>query len=432
MPKMVHNFLSAMILTFLASLLLFVLLQALSDHILHDYCRRPSVVEKNAEETRKDLQKYIDDRRLKREQASALEAWVEERELTDLIVYNGEQVLYRSNVLLSPYTKKQNMELYFADGAVNVEFRDLFEHRYKDWITYINLFIFFMVFVLSMSYLVLKKVRYIYKLKDEIEILEGGALDYPFSIEGSDELTELAEEIDEMRKAFLEREQYTEQLQKANKELMAGISHDLRSPLCTLSGYLDLLSDSQLSQTDRGYLRKCKRRAKQLQDLIDHLFEYFFAYTSEKETLHVKTMNIEHALSILTGEMVQILKQDGYEVKEKIIWPMNDINADRNLLQRLFDNVTSNILRYGDQNEPVRIIGHEMEGRFELIISNRILADEAEGKAGGTGIGLRVCRRIMCLHDGDLEAETKNEHFIVRLLFPVHSTKDQLRKTNAK
>lgn len=99
-------------------------------------------------------------------------------------------------------------------------------------------FIFFIVLVL---FFINKKTSYIGVLEKEIKILEGGNLDYPITLKGKDELSSLAQSINEMRKSFIERLESEERARVANSELVTAMSHDLRTPLTALVGYLDII-----------------------------------------------------------------------------------------------------------------------------------------------------------------------------------------------
>lgn len=97
------------------------------------------------------------------------------------------------------------------------------------------------VFALMLVMLIRGKIRYIDLMEQEIQILKGGDLDYRITVKGKDELASLAAEIDAMRCAIKERQQKEEEAGKANRELVTAMSHDLRTPLTSLLGYVDIL-----------------------------------------------------------------------------------------------------------------------------------------------------------------------------------------------
>ena len=86
--------------------------------------------------------------------------------------------------------------------------------------------------------LIQRKVRVIKTLESELRILEGGDLDYAITVQGQDELGELAQGVEDMRRAMVSRETEKRQMEEATNRLMTSVSHDLRTPLTALLGYL--------------------------------------------------------------------------------------------------------------------------------------------------------------------------------------------------
>ena len=99
-----------------------------------------------------------------------------------------------------------------------------------------------MVFIILLFLLIHRKIRYINRLDYELKILGSGNLEYPMTIRGNDEITGLAEGIENLKNGILDQQLMKDEAEKANMELVTAMSHDLRTPLTSLIGYLELLT----------------------------------------------------------------------------------------------------------------------------------------------------------------------------------------------
>ncbi len=119
-------------------------------------------------------------------------------------------------------------------------------------------------------------MKYIVQLSEEIQAMEGGDLDHPITVQGSDELTTLASSLDSMRLTL--RQQHEDEAAAAAKvkNLITEMSHDLRTPLTTLLLYTEILRHRKYETTAQAedYLAKIDTKARQLKQLSDNLFEY--------------------------------------------------------------------------------------------------------------------------------------------------------------
>lgn len=103
----------------------------------------------------------------------------------------------------------------------------------------------FVLFVLLLMIPINRKLRYIRRLREELKILEGGDLNYSVTLRGRDELYDLARGLEEMRLSLIRQQREREDAQQANAELVTAVSHDLRTPLTSLIGYMDLVADGK-------------------------------------------------------------------------------------------------------------------------------------------------------------------------------------------
>lgn len=407
--------------------MLFLILQTISYKIIRNYCSQSDVVSRNLKKKAESLQNYICNNNLSMSEISQIDQWIKEEDLTQVSIYRDNILLYNSKAAYHGISLKESMEyiqpwqnshmIVFNDGTLIAVIEYWFEHRYRDYATYANLLIFFVFFITIMILLIQRKVRYINVLEQEIKILKGGDLNYVITVRGNDELASLAQEIDEMRKAFIAREQYADRVRTASNELMIGISHDLRTPLTALIGYLDVLEGGDIPASEGTFLKKCKNRAYQIKFLINNLFEYFFLSTTTDEQIQLSICSVNEELDEIIRDHIFLLNQSGFLVKNKSTLCTNKIEINRNMMQRVFDNLLSNTCKYADPSFPITLISVVNEHELIIEIHNYIL-DTLENLQR-TGIGLKICEKILLEHNGRF-IYLKNENvFKVQLIFPI-------------
>ena len=119
-------------------------------------------------------------------------------------------------------------------------------------------------------------MAYILQLKDEIEILEGGSLDYPITVKGKDELAALAKGLDNMRKSFAGLIDQEGKMVQENQRIITEMSHDLRTPVTSIILYTEILKKGTYKDQEqqREYIEKIGQKAQRMKQLTDNLFEY--------------------------------------------------------------------------------------------------------------------------------------------------------------
>jgi len=260
----------------------------------------------------------------------------------------------------------------------------------------------------------------------------------------------LGDEVDNLSRTFREMakriEEQIEKLQKSDllrRELVANVSHDLRTPLATLTAYIETmqLKDFDWSSDERQkYLKVAGKHCKRLSSLVDDLFE--LASLDAKET----KLNLE---SFSIAELIQDVVQN-YELsaKEKNITLTSNIGQDLSfvigdirLVERVLENLIINALRHTPEGGTVSLILNPSDEYMNVQvldtgvgipeealphIFDRFYKTENKGNTStslsGFGLGLAIAKRIMDLHGGGIEVESElHAGSCFTFSFPIHS-----------
>lgn len=306
----------------------------------------------------------------------------------------------------------------------------------------------FIVFVEIFFKLIDFTIEYIRKLRRSIQQVTSGNYGVQCEVEYDDELGSLAANINVLSKTLLAKEKESEKLKEKERaaldiernaerqknELITNVAHDLRTPLTTIVGYLELIKDdSALSKEDvHKYSGIAYEKSIRLQEMMDNLFEF-----TKLDNADIK---LNKSMINLSGLIMQMTDEFYPSFKDCNITPIVDlpeeniyVQGDGQLLARVFDNLISNALKYGYHNTDLKIevSGDEKYATVKVINHGDTIASEdipllfnkfyrtdssRNSKTGGTGLGLAITKNIVDLHHGDISVTSDDQitTFIVK------------------
>lgn len=275
------------------------------------------------------------------------------------------------------------------------------------------------VFILLLFALIHRKIRYVNQLEQDLKVLGGGNLEYPITIKGRDELTSLAIGIESLKNGILEEQQMKAEAEKANMELVTAMSHDLRTPLTSLIGYLELLNMHRYEDEEqlKKYLEYCRKKAFQMKKVSDRLFEYFLVYGREEKGLQLqKIPSVELAEDLCNGQFFD-WQDHGGTIECQIEELKGIVQVDSEYMQRVMDNLISNLKKYGDPAYPLRIEASEQPDMLHIQVTNHIR--DRKDHPESTQIGLKTCRKIMENHGGNFTWKQEKNEFMITITLPL-------------
>ena len=242
---------------------------------------------------------------------------------------------------------------------------------------------------------------------------------YTVSVQGQDELSELATGIDEMRRSILKHQQAEDEIRSANSQLVTAMSHDLRTPLTSLMAFLEILDrDKVKSEEQRRHLiHQSLVQTMSIKSMADKLFEYFLVYTSEWEQPEMELRDADEVLGQFWQEYAFTLESHGFTVETDFGQLHGTVEINLELLRRAFDNLYANLVKYAEPSKPIRIAYHREGNQVLLTITNTVSV--LRNRQESTNIGLNTCRRIFRMHDGCFETLESDGLFTVEIRLPV-------------
>lgn len=208
------------------------------------------------------------------------------------------------------------------------------------------------------------------------------------------------------------------------KKIITNISHDLRTPLTAIKGYIDLMNEEQLSKNQKQYLNIMKKKSNELTELTEQLFDFSKAVdvdiSIKKEKYCINEILEEVLISYYSISKEKNIIPEIQICKEKIYKIV-----DRNSLIRIFENVLSNIFKYSNGNFKV-----ELKKDGIITFSNKATSLDAttvqkifnryfsvENAKESTGIGLSIAKQLVELNNGNIYADYMNETLYISMKF---------------
>ena len=222
----------------------------------------------------------------------------------------------------------------------------------------------------------------------------------------------LANGLNQMRMALAENMEKEAEAKRANYELIAAVSHDLRTPMTSLRLYLDLLREGRYDteQEMHQYLDKSREKVVQIKQLSDQLFDRF--YMSKKSSVQLEPpVKAQFVLEDYLSNLVGFLEVNGYHIQAQLDWPEAYIAVSMEYMGRIFDNIGSNILKYADPEQPVLLTVSGSKRQLVIRFENEILLQSKNPES--TEVGVRnICLMMEKMHGLCQVRKTKGRYCI--------------------
>ena len=273
------------------------------------------------------------------------------------------------------------------------------------------------------KYLVIKKS--IKEIEESISFIISSDTNALITISSNDkDLKKLSTVLNKDLKKLRELEiKYNQGNQELNRSI-TNISHDLRTPLTAIRGYLDLFDLKGLNKKQQEYLIYIDSKVKDLIFLTEQLFDFSSGIDNENN-FEKENIYVNQVLEDVICSYYELFKQNNITpvvniTKQKIIRYVNEI-----MLKRILENIISNAIKYSEDNFVISLKDNgdlEFSNKTKLIdrtslgkIFDRFYTVENAKKS--TGIGLSIAKQLVELNDGKIIAEYKNNNLIITITF---------------
>lgn len=298
----------------------------------------------------------------------------------------------------------------------------------------------FFIFILSACFMFIKKMNkitdYIEEISKTLNYISTGNMDVTIPIRRKDELGTLASDVNKMSynlNKLMEKERTWE---KHKNNLITNLSHDLRTPLTSILGFLELIekgtnNDEKLNH----YCNISLGKAKKLKNSIDQLFEFTKINNGDLK-LNKTEISIEELIEQVTMGFIPNFEDNNMEYRITSNIKGLKINADPVLLARAFENIISNSIKYASEGKYLDIIidkendlaivkfvnyGEEIKQEDLLNLFNRFYRVEKScSKREGTGLGLAIVKTVIELHLGEINVISSKDSTQFQVKIPIY------------
>ncbi|MBE5992573.1 MAG: HAMP domain-containing histidine kinase [Paenibacillaceae bacterium] len=290
----------------------------------------------------------------------------------------------------------------------------------------IIIYVVFGIGIFAVTFLLLqeKSMRYIGRISDAMQRISEGDLNIIVDLEGDDEFSVMAASLNKMVEDLRDLMDKEREAERTKNELITNIAHDLRTPLTSIIGYLELLSKDGIidQELQKKYIGIAYVKTKRLEKLIEDLFG-FTKLNYGKISMNVSKVDVIKLLSQLLEEFYPSFmdKNLSYELQSNV--PVQIVSADANLLARLFDNLINNAIKYGADGKRILVKVHGSEELVSIQVVNYgyVIPEEElplifnkfyrveqsrSTNTGGTGLGLAISKSIVDMHGGTIHVSS--------------------------
>ena len=305
-----------------------------------------------------------------------------------------------------------------SQGRVHVMAKDLF----------ISAFVILISVALVVGLWVYRSIAVpLVKLKKATQNIKEGNLDFVLDVEGKDEFSELCQDFEEMRRRLKESTEEKSLIEKENRELISNISHDLKTPITAVKGYVEGIMDGVADTPEKmdRYVRTIYNKTNEMDHLINELTFYSKIDTNRIPYTFSK-LNVEDYFEDCSEEVGLELETRGIElVYANYVEKDVMVIADGEQIRRVIHNIISNAIKYMDKPKGIIQIRIKDVGDFIQIeiedngkgigpkdlpyIFDRFYRTDVSRNSskGGSGIGLSIVQKILEDHGGKVWATSR-------------------------
>lgn len=276
------------------------------------------------------------------------------------------------------------------------------------------------VLIIREVYNICQEVNFLIENNTQMRISTG------FSIRPFDQLTEIINKFldsyHNKEKAYINKEKYLQ-------NTIRGLSHDIRTPLTSLDGYLQVIADNKENSDNYKYFSIMKNRINNLNNILDQLFTFVKLqeeeYQLEMEEIDLSSLALQTLFNYYEDFKFKNIEPE-IDFTDKKVFVMANVDA----LERIFQNIYKNILEHG-QN-PLSLSLFEEENKVIFVSKNKIKDDLIVNKddvfkefykaddsrnSSSTGLGLAITKGFVEKLDGQISADVKKGYFIIKITF---------------
>ena len=428
------------------AVILWLVIMLMSYYVIGVYFTTPEMKEERRGEYLEGLQRFVTNNEIDEKNSEEIAEWVRENPYVYLIVYYNTSV--RSDEI-SPEINNKPGELMgsridetldrdqlVADataggyhiinltdgGSVTVAIAEYTENLYYGAVNLASIIAAGLVFILSLVSYIRVVIERIKRFAGDVTIVSEIDMGYEIVSEGADEIANLSGKVEQMRQSMLQHIKNEQEARATNTELIASISHDIRTPLTVLMGYIEMMKAHEgCDEVMESYILATESTALRLKQLADNMFRYSLAFGGTEDSVKLEEYDALTLFEQMFSEHFLLMREMGYDIRVKslgdAIKPGSTVRTDAPNMMRIVDNVFSNLRKYADLNEPITFAASVNEGKLVLEFKNKVRTD-TDG-AESNGIGLKTCVRLASLIAERFEYSREGDYFLCRLVMPI-------------